>query len=195
MSGIIKFVPLPAGTNLITDLASPEQKHDGYLTLISILFSYAYDARTTQCDPTPESAWTICSLTPAFSALDPPPYAQRSNPASSFTVTELHETILPSVRRSLSFPLYRSFALASTCIKDVSVILLNGKKAVLRALLETKKILDHHEVYYVYSKVWVDDFCVWVAREARYVPSIRLIPISVPFPCTFLCFDSATSSL
>jgi len=25
-----------------------------------------------------------------------------------------------------------------------------------------KHILDHHEVYYVYSKIWVDDLCVWL---------------------------------
>ncbi|KAJ7441545.1 hypothetical protein FB451DRAFT_1414561 [Mycena latifolia] len=42
---------------------------------VSILFSYAYETRTTLGDFTPESAWTICSLTPAFSALDPPPYS------------------------------------------------------------------------------------------------------------------------
>lgn len=30
-----------------------------------------------------------------------------------------------------------------------------------RCLLGMKHVLDHHEVYYVYSKVWVDDYCVW----------------------------------
>ena len=154
----------------MTDLATSEQKQNIYLVLVTILFSYVYDARTTQDDPTPESAWTIASLTPAFSALDPPPYVQRSISASTFTAADLHDTLLPSVRRSLCFPLYRSFTLACTCIKDVSVILRKGRRAVLRALLQTKKILDHHEVYYVYSRVWVDDFCVWAAREAKYVP-------------------------
>lgn len=29
-----------------------------------------------------------------------------------------------------------------------------------------KKILDHHDVYYVYSKIWVEDFCVWAQAYA-----------------------------
>lgn len=40
---------------------------------------------------------------------------------------------------------------------------------VVRCLLEVKDILDHHEVYYVYSKIWVDDFCVWTQAYARLV--------------------------
>jgi protein SHQ1 len=85
----------------------------------------------------------------------------------TYTSEELHDTIITSIRRSLAFPLYRSFALAQRCVLDVATTLLRGKRAVLRALLETKRILDAHEVYYIYNKVWVDDFCVWVAKSAR----------------------------
>lgn len=157
----------------VTDLPTPDQTHNLYLTLITILFSYAYDARTTQHDPTPESPWTICSLTPAFSALDPPPYVVPSASApspSSHSAEELHATVICSLRRSLAFPLHRSFALSQVCIYDVAHALIRGKRTVLRALLETKRILDGHEVYYIYSRVWLDDFCVWVAKSARYVP-------------------------
>ncbi|THH08207.1 hypothetical protein EW145_g2873 [Phellinidium pouzarii] len=142
------------------------QKHDLYLTLLTILFSHVYDARTTQNDPTPESAWTICSLTPAFSALDPPPYSAATSIPLDFTPPELQNALKPSFRRALAFPLYRSFALAETCLQDVSTILCNGRRPVLRALLSTKRILDHHEVYYIYSKIWVDDLCRWVASDA-----------------------------
>ncbi|RXW17973.1 hypothetical protein EST38_g7889 [Candolleomyces aberdarensis] len=41
-----------------------------------------------------------------------------------------------------------------------------GRNTVMRCLLDMKRILDHHEVYYVYSKIWVDDFCVWVQAHA-----------------------------
>lgn len=37
---------------------------------------------------------------------------------------------------------------------------------MLRCLLEMKDILDHHEVYYVYSKIWVNHFCVWIQTGA-----------------------------
>ncbi|OSX64918.1 hypothetical protein POSPLADRAFT_1135835 [Postia placenta MAD-698-R-SB12] len=148
----------------------PQQTHDLYLTLLTLLFSYAYETRTTQQDPTPESAWTLASLTPAFSALDPAPYhalPERSNPAS-FTETELSATFVASYRRALAFPLFRSFALAERCRADVVDILAGGRRLVTRCLLGMKHVLDHHEVYYVYSKVWVDDYCVWTLAYTRH---------------------------
>ena len=153
----------------IPDLATPAQTHQLYLTLLTLLFSYAYETRTTLHDPTPESAWTLATLTPAFSALDPPPYHSTQPPAdvSSFTDAELATTFAASYRRALAFPLYRSFALAEACRADVARLLARGKRVVARCLLEVKDILDHHEVYYVYSKIWVDDFCVWVLAYAR----------------------------
>lgn len=152
-------------------LTTPIQTHFLYLTLVTLLFSYAYESRTSRHDPTPESAWTICSLTPAFSALDPPNPELPYSPVAvlnlnTFSSQELIATFIPSYRRSLAFPLYRSFALAEACRFDVAQLLLRGKRTVIRCLLEMKHILDHHEVYYVYSKVWVDDFCSWTQASA-----------------------------
>ena len=151
-----------------TDLPTPEQTHHLYLTLLTLLFSHAYETRTTQHDPTPESPWTVAALTPAFSALDPPPYhdSRPLNPGS-FSGPELIATFAASYRRALSFPLYRSFALAEACRADVAEVLSRGKRVVARCLLELKDILDHHDVYYVYSKIWVDDFCVWTLAYSR----------------------------
>ncbi|KAJ8699813.1 hypothetical protein PTI98_002896 [Pleurotus ostreatus] len=148
-------------------LSTPVQNHNLYLTLISILFSYAYETRTTQGDPGPESAWTVCNLTPAFSALDSAPYHdEESLDISRYSDSVLQATFRESYRRSLAFPLFRSFALAEACRRDVSDWLIKGKRVVFRCLLNIKRILDLHEVYYVYSKVWVDDFCVWVQSSA-----------------------------
>ncbi|KAH0830611.1 SHQ1 protein-domain-containing protein [Lanmaoa asiatica] len=143
------------------------QERSLYLTLITLLFAYAYDKRTTLHDPTPESAWTICSLVPAFSALDPPPYTSATTdiPEASqllFTDTELMSTLSTSYRRSLVFPLYRSFQLSEACRGDIASYMAQGKRMITRTLLEMKRILDHHEVYYVYSRIWLDDFCVWI---------------------------------
>jgi protein SHQ1 len=140
------------------------------MTLLTLLFAYAYDSRTTQKDPTPESPWTLCSLTPAFSALDPAPYhspAVSSPGFNGFGDAELLATLVTSYRRSLTFPLYRSYALAEACKADVASFLAGGKRLVVRCLLEIKDILDHHEVYYAYSKVWVDDYCLWAQAHAR----------------------------
>ncbi|KAH7889647.1 SHQ1 protein-domain-containing protein [Phlebopus sp. FC_14] len=147
------------------------QEEELYLTLINLLFAHAYDRRTTLQDPTPESAWTMCTLIPAFSALDPPPYSSavhdvEKHGGTTFTDAELTSTVVASYRRCLAFPLYRSFQLAERCRKDVALSLSRGKRVVTRRLLEMKRVLDHHEVYYVYSKIWVDDFCVWVQAAA-----------------------------
>ncbi|KAJ3558479.1 hypothetical protein NM688_g899 [Phlebia brevispora] len=148
-------------------LATPGQTHNLYLTLLTLLFSYAYDSRTMQHEPTPESGWTISTLTPAFSALDPPPYApSNGGDTNTFTPPEVAVTFVPSYRRALSFPLYRSFALAEKCRSDVASFLAGGKRVVFRCLLELKDILDHHDVYYIYSKIWVDDFCLWIQAYA-----------------------------
>jgi protein SHQ1 len=154
-----------------------------YLTLVTILFSYAYETRTTQGDSTPESAWTICSLVPAFSALDSPPYSAPTTSSATPTSpseSDLTGTLSQSYRRSLCFPLYRSFALAETCRADVAALFLLGKRIILRVLLETKFILDHHEVYYVYSKIWLEDFCVWVQSFARCVEEAAFVLRSHP---------------
>ncbi|KAJ7143801.1 SHQ1-domain-containing protein [Mycena epipterygia] len=147
-------------------LTDARQTKNLYLTLVAVLFSYAYEAKTTQGDSTPESAWTICSLTPAFSALDPPPYSALTTSSHTPSPPDLMACLAQSYRRCLSFPLYRSFALAEACREDVAALFLLGKRTIVRCLLRTKFILEHHEVYYVYSKIWLEDFCVWVQASA-----------------------------
>ncbi|KAI0303359.1 SHQ1 protein-domain-containing protein [Multifurca ochricompacta] len=171
-------------------LSSPQDTHGLYLTLLTLLFSYAYDARTTHHEPTPESAWTIAALTPAFSALDPPPYSSQPQPQTrtrhidghppsasyDFGVhaRELAETLIPSYRRALAFPLYRSWALAEACRTDVARFLMRGTRTVLRCLLELRTILDGHEVYYRYSRIWLDDFCRWIQACASEDTLVQL---------------------
>ncbi|KAJ1310308.1 hypothetical protein OPQ81_007047 [Rhizoctonia solani] len=136
-------------------LLTPDRTRELQITLCTILFAAQYDWRTTQDDPTPESAWTICKLVPAFAALDPCP-----------APVSLRSALRASYRRALAFPLYRSFALCQRVQKDVAQLLGQGTRAVTRRLLGTKKILDSHDVYYVYSKIWVDDFCAWLPRHS-----------------------------
>lgn len=145
------------------------QEHALYLTLVGLLFAHAYDRRTTQGEGTVESAWTIGTLVAAFSALDPPPYAPvvTSADTGQFSAAELEATLVTSYTRSLVFPLYRSFALAEQCRRDVAAVLCQGKRLITRCLLAIKDHLDHHDVYHIYSKIWVDDLCVWVQAAAR----------------------------
>lgn len=98
-------------------------------------------------------------LTPCFAALDVSP----SSPQAALRA---------SYRRVLAFPLYRSWALAEACRRDVADIFAGGRRVVLRALLLAKGIMDKSDVYYVYSKIWLDDYSVWIQSAARYAISI-----------------------
>lgn len=143
---------------LVVDLLDERASNQLDVALISVLFSHAYELRQTQGEPTSESAWTVSVITPAFVSLT--------------LESSLHETLVASYRRVLCFPLYRSFALCAKVQQDVVALLNRGPLAVLRALLEVKKILDAHEVYYVYAKIWVDDLCVWLSRHRKYASSL-----------------------
>jgi protein SHQ1 len=71
-----------------------------------------------------------------------------------------------SYRRTLAYPLYRNWTLCEKVLQDVYIMFKLGKRAILKALLEMKDIFDHHDIYYVYSKIWLDDYCVWI-QHAR----------------------------
>ena len=140
---------------------------------MTLLFSIAYDTRTTLADPTSESAWTLSVLTPALASLSPAqaPETLRSpslpvSGALPILGSSVTDALVPSYKRALAFPLYRSFALCERCRVDTADVLAGGRRTVLKALLGMKSVLDKHDAYYVYSKIWVDDFCVWVQRLA-----------------------------
>jgi len=64
--------------------------------------------------------------------------------------------------------------IADACKTDAAQFLLRGTRTVLRCLLELRAILDAHDVYYVYSRIWLDDFCRWIQACAREDTLIRL---------------------
>lgn len=120
-----------------------------YLGLVAVLYAYCYDVRSTQGDPTVESAWTICKLSPLFAALDD----------SFSTATDVVRSCLT---RAISFPLYRHWDLATAVVQDVYYLLRLGKRHILRALLAIKLILDTSDPYFIYSRIWVDDLATWI---------------------------------
>eukprot|EP01104_Vermistella_antarctica_P018499 TRINITY_DN6880_c0_g1_i2.p1 TRINITY_DN6880_c0_g1~~TRINITY_DN6880_c0_g1_i2.p1 ORF type:complete len:171 (-),score=50.79 TRINITY_DN6880_c0_g1_i2:253-765(-) len=116
--------------------------------MVDILFAYAFDHRTTSGDPTCESSWTICKLSPTLSWFD------------SFQT--LKEMMIACVRRALIFPLFRRWDLVQKVLDDVREIFRGGKRRVLRCLLRAKKILDKSETKFYLSRIYVDDYCVWL---------------------------------
>ncbi|KAG0779901.1 hypothetical protein G6F22_010374 [Rhizopus arrhizus] len=51
----------------------------------------------------------------------------------------------------------------------MSCLEVNSKRAILKALLDMKYLFDHHDVYYIYSKIYLDDYCVWIQHANENV--------------------------
>ncbi|KAL7327283.1 hypothetical protein PS15p_209499 [Mucor circinelloides] len=119
-----------------------------YLGLLDLMFAYAYNHRITEGDNNVESVWCIGRISPTLSSLE------------QFTV--LKDVLISSYRRALTYPLYRNLSLCEKVLQDVYIMFKLGKRAILKALLDMKNLFDHHDVYYVYSKIYLDDYCVWI---------------------------------
>jgi protein SHQ1 len=119
-----------------------------YIGLVDLLFAWCYDHRTTDGDHTVESAWTICKVSGMLSSICMP-----------FSITSAIHT---NVRRILSYPLYRSFELCTRVLKDVTIILKLGKHSILSTLLDLKHCLEMSETAYIFDRIFVTDYCVWI---------------------------------
>ena len=137
--------------------------------LISVLIGYCYDHRMTGGEPTVESGWTIATLSPLLSwlddVIDPSVWSdeksfEEKTTASSSTLLEA--VIVACVRRILCYPYIRRWDLAMLALSDCVMILLNGRRTVLKALLAIRRIFKTEDARYLLNKLFLDDFCVWV---------------------------------
>ncbi|KAJ8323251.1 hypothetical protein QVD99_000440 [Batrachochytrium dendrobatidis] len=126
-----------------------------YLGLVDIIFGYCFNLRTTEGEDTVESAWTICKLSGTLSCFD--------------AFLSLSEVVSCSLRRSLAFPLNRHIDLTKIVYEDVVILLKLGRRAILKALLHIKRLLEHDEVAFVLDRVWITDYCVWIQQQATDV--------------------------
>ncbi len=133
---------------------STEQIRSAFLTLIDILFAYAYDHRTTYGDPTVESSWTVMILSSSLSWLD------NFNPPYDTTVDILRWNI----RRSLIYPYLRVYSLSRKVIDDVCQIVIGGRRRILRCLLQVHRIMEKSESHYLFNKLYIDPLIGWTQQ-------------------------------
>ncbi|GAU95327.1 hypothetical protein RvY_06961 [Ramazzottius varieornatus] len=127
----------------------PENLRATWNTLAELVFSFAYDHRITLGEPTVESSWTVAKLSPALSCLDSLPSAEAA--------------LLSCFRRSLCFPLYRNFELATLVVKDVQAIFGLGRWALLKCLLAIRKMFGStQENRYILNDLYIISYCVWI---------------------------------
>ena len=87
---------------------SNKQTQSTLLSLLDMLYAYAYDHRLTYGDPTCESSWTIVMLSPTLSWLEcyNPPY------------DTIDQVMRWCIRRALTYPYLRNFDMLSTLLVD-----------------------------------------------------------------------------
>lgn len=131
-------------------LLDKTQLQNVYLGLVDILFSYAYNWRSTEGEYTVESAWNIRTVSAVLSWC--------------VQCTTVERTILSSCRRVLIFPLYRHWRLARTCKSDVVRILSKGRKYILKCLLDIHELFAKSDLYYILNDLYIRDYCIWIQK-------------------------------
>ena len=159
-----------------------------FADLVTLLFGYAYDHRTTCGESTVESAWTSCKVSASLSWLEHfsgsevsdvsfttlqtlpsffpgplsapthPPTADPHTPVVSFQ--GLREAVVAGLRRSLIYPYLRNWDLSNRILQDVCTIFRRGRRCILRCLLQLHSVLAHSE-HYLFNKLFVTDYCIW----------------------------------
>ena len=74
---------------------------------------------------------------------------------------------MAALRRSLIYPLYRSWPLSLACARDVADTLLLGKRATLKSLLYAHRALAWSDTRHALTRLYLDDYCVWLQRVSR----------------------------
>eukprot|EP00038_Savillea_parva_P024242 m.43455 g.43455 ORF g.43455 m.43455 type:complete len:875 (+) comp6409_c0_seq1:110-2734(+) len=127
----------------LVDAIKPE-----LISLVDIVYAWAYDHRVTQGDHTVESAWTIATVSSTLSFL-----------ARHQTV---YEAVVASIRRAVAYPLCRSFRLAVLVLEDTRTLFRMGVRAILKCLLDARAVLSHDEVKHYLADIYLTDYCVWL---------------------------------
>lgn len=125
-----------------------------FLSLIDILFGYCYDYRMTEGESNVESPWTISILSPTLSWFE----CWDSKNDSSKVV------MAAAARRALIYPYCRFLGLATMLLKDILRIMGRGRRAVLKALLASRAVMEKSDTHYMLNKFYLDDYVLWVQK-------------------------------
>ena len=112
--------------------------------LVDILYAYCYDFKTTLGEHNSETGWLISKLSATL--------------ACSEVFDSIKDCVIANMRRTLIYPLFRSFDIAVEVLKDVQKLLKNGKVAILKILLDLTKIFNESEGRYIFNQLYIDQY-------------------------------------
>jgi len=131
------------------------------LGLLDLLLAFCYDWRTTGGDPTVESAWTMTTLSPSLCYLETYRGRYGGREGGNEGVRKVVRTFM---RRVVTYPYLRIWALAESCVEDVSGMLREGgrrgRRVMLRCLLRMRRVFRRTETHYLLNRLFLDDYCV-----------------------------------
>ena len=120
--------------------------------LIDLLSVTVFDTITTEGEGSSESVWTTAKLSPSLSWLDPP--------------TTIREAVVAFCRRVLVFSICPHFRLCLRVFRDVGLLLLSGRAAVIQVLLRLKDIFDHSDGgKHAISFLWLNPLLEFLMSE------------------------------
>ncbi|VDM59917.1 unnamed protein product [Angiostrongylus costaricensis] len=114
---------------------SKEEHYKVALSLIDIVFAFAYDMRINDWEISCESGWNIVKLAPSLNFLCQWKSAK--------------EAVIASVRRSLCCPLYRNWDLSLKVLMDVKDII-------------QKVLINSGGFRYLFNDLFITDYCIWI---------------------------------
>jgi protein SHQ1 len=138
-----------------------ENAKDLYLNLPPLIYAILYDRVTMGNQPTPESPWTISRLTPTLSSLAPV-YLLPTTTKPISLLPPLKQIKIALVRRTLTYPLYRTLPLTEKLWNETAHILNGGKRGVIRLFLGARMLFMESEDWSIYNRVVWEDYIIWL---------------------------------
>ncbi|GMR48245.1 hypothetical protein PMAYCL1PPCAC_18440 [Pristionchus mayeri] len=128
---------------------SPEDTYAVSLSLVDILFGYAYDQRVNMGDSSVESSWTYCTLSPSLSSLT--------------RWRDGKEAVQAAARRALVYPLYRNWNLVEKVFEDLKEILKRGRSSIVHSLAVIHSEMGvGGDFRYLLNDLIITDLLLWV---------------------------------
>jgi len=140
-------------------VVSPSILPSVHLGLADLLYGYSYSCRVLGTDSV-EMGWCCAKISSSLSCL-----------ARFYSPWQLVTT---GIRRALSYPLYRHWALAIATWEDVVLLLKLGKAAIIKCLLSIILAMNSTPGYYIFNQLYVTDYATWL----QTVPESHLLSLA-----------------
>jgi len=129
-------------------LTSKEERKVASLSILDVFLASCYDFRSTDGESTVESGWTINKLSATTSCF--------------LDFENVFDVVVSFFRRSLIFPLHRSWKLTTRCCFDAVENLKNGGKvAVVKRLIDVYKTFIVGDPRYILNDLYITDMILW----------------------------------